>query len=83
VRARFPSFMPPLLISTAVSTTFDWNLFLLGRYSEGLQLGLSNDHCVENTVKCVWGGGGEEWGGVGWGNVVLPSVCEFAGLWWV
>jgi hypothetical protein len=42
-----------LLICTAVSVTFDWNLFMLGRYSEGLRLGLHNDLCVLNLVRYV------------------------------
>ncbi len=46
----FPNFSTALFISTAVALGFDWNLFLLTRYGEGVQRGTSNPACVKDTI---------------------------------
>ena len=47
----FPSFCPALFVCTSVSICFDWNLFLLGRYSEGVKAGRCNEQCVYDAMR--------------------------------
>jgi hypothetical protein len=46
----FPSFSPALFISTAVAMSFDWALFMLTRFSEGVDAGRDNDECVRDVI---------------------------------
>ena len=47
---EFPNFSPALFISTAVAMCFDWSLFQLTRYNEGVEAGLGNDECVRAVL---------------------------------
>lgn len=46
----YPNFSPALFMPTAVAMTFDWSLFMLSRYREGVSSGRDNDTCVRDVV---------------------------------
>ncbi len=46
----FPSFSPALFISTGVAICFDWCLFMLTRFREGVKAGKNNDSCVMEAL---------------------------------
>ena len=47
---NYPTFSPSLFVSTAVAMSFDWALFLLTRYKEGVARGADNETCVKDTL---------------------------------
>ena len=46
----YPNFSPALFISSSVAVVFDWSLFMLSRYKEGVLAGRDNDTCVRDVV---------------------------------
>lgn len=47
---KFPSFAPALFISTSVALGFDWSLFMLTRFNEGIRKGKSTDDSVQDSI---------------------------------